>query len=67
MRLILVVEYVNVRDVTGNRNNGSYTTTTSNEMSSDGTWNYVYDNVYIDQTADAVALVGPCTNIRVPK
>ena len=28
----------------GNRNKGSYTTTTGNRLSSDGTWNYTYDD-----------------------
>jgi len=30
-------------DANGNRNNGFYSTTTANEITSDGTWNYSYD------------------------
>ena len=31
-------------DATGNRNNDSYTTGAGNQMTSDGTWNYTYDD-----------------------
>jgi RHS repeat-associated protein len=31
-------------DPNGNRNYGSYATTTGNELTTDGTWNYSYDN-----------------------
>jgi RHS repeat-associated protein len=31
-------------DANGNRNYGSYSTTTGNALSTDGTWNYSYDN-----------------------
>jgi RHS repeat-associated protein len=31
-------------DANGNRNYGSYATTTGNELTTDGTWNYSYDN-----------------------